>query len=62
MKLISIALLLILSSCSGLMPDVATITHDICDSVVSVEIDRDAFKEDTDVHVIVDIINKDVPK
>ena len=61
-KFISLIPVIFLTGCAGIMPDVATITHDICDSVVSVEIDRDAFKQDTDVHVTVDVLNKDQPK
>jgi len=52
----------LLTGCAAMMPDIAKMTHDICDSVVSVEVDRDAFKEDSDVHIVVDIINKDPPK
>jgi len=62
MKYILFALLSFLTSCSAIMPDVAKITHDICDSVVSVEVDRDAFKEDTNVEINVKIVNKDPPK
>ncbi len=61
-RLISFIPLMLLTSCAGILPDVATITRDICDSVVSVEIDRDAIKQDTDVHILVDVINKDQPK
>ena len=61
-RLISIISLSFLQSCAGLLPDIATITHDICDSVVSVEVDRDAFKEDTNVEIHVSVINRDPPK
>jgi hypothetical protein len=62
MYILAVLLLPLLTSCAGMLPDVATITHDICDSVVCVEVDRDAFKQDTDVHITVDVINKDIPK
>lgn len=59
---ICLLMLDLLTSCAGMLPDIATITHDICDSVVSVEVDRDAIKQDTDVFIDVKIINKDQPK
>ena len=52
----------LLTGCAGMMPDIANITKDICDSVVSVEVDRDAIKQDTDIFIEVKIINKDPPK
>lgn len=62
MLLLAILALPLFTSCAAMLPDIAKITHDICDSVVCVEVDRDAFKQDTDVHIIVDVINKDIPK
>ncbi len=57
-----LVMLHVLSGCAGMLPDIANITKDICDSVVSVEVDRDAIKQDTDIHITVDILNKDIPK
>jgi hypothetical protein len=61
---ITIAMLLTigLTGCAGIMPDVAQIVHDISDTAISIEINEQAIKNDTDVHVIVDVINKDLPK
>jgi hypothetical protein len=55
-------LLPLLSSCSGMMPDVVKMVHDIEDTAIVVEVNRDAIQQDTDVEISVSVINKDPPK
>ncbi len=63
MKLLAKLLpVLFLTGCAGIMPDVAQIVHDVEDSAIIVEVNRDAIKQDTDIEIDVRVINKDAPK
>lgn len=54
------AILIFLNSCAAMMPDMFKTLDDIAtDDAITVKVDRDAFKKDTDVHVLVDVVNKD---
>lgn len=56
-----IAMLLILFGCQY-VPEMAKALDDIeTDDAITIQIDRDAFKKDTDVFVEVKVINKDRP-
>lgn len=65
----SIFALIFLSSCSSLllcscssMPEFFKTVDDIAtDDAITIKVDRDAFKKDTDVHILVDVLNKDAP-
>jgi hypothetical protein len=58
--LISIIAMAILSGCSAMVPDMFKTIDDIAtDDAITVQVDRDAIKKDTDVHIIVDVVNKD---
>lgn len=59
--LISIVMMALLSACAAMMPDMFKTIDDIAtDDAITVQVDRDAIKKDTDVHIIVDVVNKDV--
>jgi len=45
-----------------MMPDLVKMVSEIEDTAVVVEVNRDAMQEDTDIHVRVDIVNKDPPR
>ena len=48
-----------LTGCQNI-PEIAKTIDDIAtDDAISVYVDKDAFQKETDVHVIVDIINKE---
>ena len=52
-----------LVGCSAMMPDMFKTIDDIAtDDAILVQVDRDAIKKDTDVHILVDVLNKDQPK
>ena len=52
-------LLILLTSC-GTLPQLYQSIDDIAtDDAIKISVDKDAFKKDTDVHVTVDVINKD---
>lgn len=51
-------LCLTLSGCAQFMPDVAAIIHDVEDTAVMVEVNRDAIKESTNVDINVKVTNK----
>jgi hypothetical protein len=54
---------LLLSGCSAMMPEMFKTIDDIAtDDCITVKVDRDAFKQKVDVHVLVDVINKEVSK
>lgn len=60
--LISLIAGIMLTGCSAMMPDMFKTIDDIAtDDAITVQVDRDAIKKDTDVHIIVDVLNKDVP-
>ena len=62
MKLIQIAMLSLLTSCSGMDSFFNNAEEVLTDGVVQVQVDKEAFlNDDVDVHVAVDIINKDQP-
>jgi hypothetical protein len=44
------------------MPELFKTVDDIAtDDAVTIKVDKDAFQKNTDVHVIVDVINRDQP-
>ncbi len=44
------------------MPEFFKTVDDIAtDDAITIKVDRDAFKKDTDVHILVDVLNKDAP-
>jgi hypothetical protein len=47
-----------LTGCSAMMPDVAQIIHDVEDTAVLVEVNRDAIKDQTNVDINVKVTNK----
>lgn len=49
----------ILSSCGTLPQFYQTIDDIATDDAIKISVDKDAFKKDTDVHVTVDVINKE---
>lgn len=52
----------LLTAC-GAWPQAFQTLDDIAtDDAIKVYVDKDAFKKDTDVHVVVDVINKDTAK
>jgi hypothetical protein len=53
---------MMLPGCAGMLPDVANIVGDICDTAIEVEVNKEAIQEDTDVHITIDVINKNPPK
>lgn len=58
--LISLMFGVMLSGCSAMMPDMFKTIDDIAtDDAITVQVDRDAIKKDTDVHILVDVVNKD---
>lgn len=58
--LISIITMALLSGCSAMVPDMFKTIDDIAtDDAITVQVDRDAIKKDTDVHILVDVLNKD---
>lgn len=64
--LISILGMLSLTGCAQMMPDLFKTVDDIAtdDAIsVTVDVDRDAIKADTDVKIVlnVDVVNKDDP-
>ena len=58
MLLTGCAALSLLTGCAGMMPDVAAVVHDIEDTAIVVEINRDAIKENQNINIKVDLINK----
>ncbi len=58
-SLISFLVTGILAGC-GAMPEFFKTIDDIAtNDAITVEVDKDAIKKDTDVHIIVDVVNKD---
>ncbi len=50
----------LLTGCAAALPEMFKTIDDIAtDDAITVAVDRDAIKKDTDVHIIVDVINKD---
>ena len=59
MKYLSLMIALVLSSCAY-TPEIAKSIEEIAtDDGVSITVDKEAFKEDTDVRINIDILNKD---
>jgi hypothetical protein len=48
----------LLTGCSGIMPDVASIVSEIEDTAIVVEINRDAIKENQNIDIAVKVTNK----
>ena len=58
-KLLKFMPVVFLTGCAGIMPDVAQIVHDVEDSAIIVEVNRDAIsKEQTNVKINVEVTNK----
>lgn len=58
-KLVIIPALFILAGCMpGFLPDVAKVVDSIEDTAICVEINKDAMMEDQDIHINVDLIQK----
>lgn len=58
--IVLITLPLVLTSCSGLTPDLFRAVDDIAtDGVVSIQIDKEAFKKNVEIHLNLDIQNKE---
>lgn len=58
--LISLLAGAMLTGCSAMMPEMFKTIDDIAtDDAITVQVDRDAIKKDTDVHILVDVVNKD---
>lgn len=51
-----------LTSCSSMDPFFKTVDDIATDDCIIIKVDRDAFKKDTDVKIMVDVLNKDQPK
>lgn len=51
--------LLFLTSCASWIPGMTELVSELDDAGVVVEIHKEALQEDTDLHVVVDVINKD---
>lgn len=59
-KWISTLSLMILPGCAEVMPGLFKAVDDIeTDQAIRVEIDKEALQKDTNIHVIVDVVNKD---
>jgi len=62
MKLIQIAMLSLMTGCAGMDSFFNNAEEVLTDGVVQVQVDKEAFtNDDVNVHVAVDIINKDQP-
>lgn len=61
MKALLLISILFLYSCAALEPVSDDIKEIANNDAVTVKVDRDSFQKDTDVHVSVDILNKDQP-
>lgn len=60
MKFLPLLVLPLITGCSAMMPDMFKTIDDMAtDTAIKVEVDKEAFKKETDVHIIVDVINKD---
>jgi len=62
MKLSFVFPMALLTGCSAWIPELSNIIDSIEDTAVCVEVNKDALSPETDVHVKVDVINKDPPK
>ena len=51
---------LLTSSCTAMPEMFQTIDNIATDGVIQVQIDKEAFQKDTNIHVNVDILNRDV--
>lgn len=61
-KLVAVLPLLILTGCAALIPEMSNIIDSIEDTAVCVEVNEDAMRDDTDIIINVQVINKDPPK
>lgn len=61
--LISVAFATLLVGCSSIIPDMMkTIDSVATEDAITIQVDRDALNKDTDVHVLLDVVNKPVIK
>jgi hypothetical protein len=60
MKWFSTLRLIFLTSCAEMMPGLVKAVEDIeTDTAIKVEVDKEALQKDTDIHIMVDVVNKD---
>lgn len=57
--LMSCMLLPVLTGCANWIPGMTELVAELDDCGVCVEVHKEALQEDTDVHILVDVINKD---
>jgi uncharacterized protein YceK len=61
--LLALITAIMLQGCAGMIPGLTQAIDDaVTDQAVDVQIDKAAMQKDTDIHIIVDIINKDPVK
>lgn len=61
MSLFPLSIIALLISCSPLTPEIFKTIDDIAtDDAISIQVDRNAFKKNTDVHITVDVLNRDI--
>ena len=61
MKPLILFSLFFLYACSG-MPQIADDIEKIADNdAITLKVDKDAFARETDVHIIIDVVNKEPP-
>ena len=53
--------LLFLTGCASWIPGMTELVSELDDAGVVVEVHKEALQEDTDVRIVVDVINKDHP-
>ncbi len=59
-KWISTISLILLSGCAEVMPGLFKAVEDIeTDGAINVAVTKEALQRDTDIHIIVDVVNKD---
>lgn len=59
-KWISTLSLMILPGCAEMMPGLFKAVEDIeTDTAIKVEVDKEAISRDSDLHIAVDLVNKD---
>lgn len=51
--------LIFLTGCANWIPGMTELVSELDDAGVVVEVHKEALQEDTDVHIIVDVLNKD---
>jgi|HubBroStandDraft_2_1064218.scaffolds.fasta_scaffold00031_49 hypothetical protein len=60
MKWFSTLSLMLLTGCAEVMPGLFKAVDDIeTDNAIKIEIEKEALQKDTDIHITVDVLNKD---